>query len=57
MNPASSGIIYFTEAPKKVCFLKELNVKEIKPEGFIKGLQGYPRTITEGNPPLSAKIR
>jgi hypothetical protein len=35
MNPASGGIIYFTEVPKKASFLKELNVKEIKPEGFI----------------------
>ena len=24
MNPADGGIIYFTEVPKKACFLKEL---------------------------------
>jgi hypothetical protein len=24
MNPAAGGIVYFTEATKKACFLKEL---------------------------------
>jgi len=28
MNPAKGGVIYFTEVPKKVYFMKELREKK-----------------------------
>jgi hypothetical protein len=36
MNPAGGGIIYFTEGPKKVYFLKELWENKCDPKGSFK---------------------
>jgi hypothetical protein len=33
MNPAKGGIIYFTEDPKKACFLKDLEENKYDPKG------------------------
>lgn len=47
MNPAKGGIIYFTEAPKKACFLKELRIP-LSPctgEG-VSAINGFQKLFT-----------
>jgi hypothetical protein len=36
MNPASGGIFYFTEDPKKDFFLKDLKKNKNSPKGSFK---------------------
>ena len=35
-KPRDSGVIYFTEVPKKACFLKDLRENKYNPKGLFK---------------------
>jgi hypothetical protein len=49
-SPAASGAFRFIEAPKKACFLKEMNIKQKRPAGSFRLCKVLPNGITEGNP-------
>jgi len=62
MNPASGGIFYFTEDPKKARFLKDLKENKNTPKGSFKlcrvPSRGSQQVISESNqsPRLSATL-
>jgi len=55
MNPAFGGIIYFTEDPKKACFLNDLKENKYNPKGSFNLCKvlpmGSPQAIPTINQP------
>ena len=55
-QPRTSGVVYFNEFPKKVCFLKEMSENKHNPTGFVLSMQGSPPGITASNPANSQRF-
>jgi hypothetical protein len=48
-NPATGGVVSFTEVTTKACFREGLKENKQNPKGYLN-FAGYPKGITAGNP-------